>query len=141
MIRMVTVCVNLDESRDCFNTLETYSIVDGKPNVFKLFYTGTHVAGTIAGLGGNDMGVAGVVRSGEMQLHIVQALDPSGYFTFASDLVGAVQECIDEGSHIVSMSLGGPSYSEFEELAFQQFYNDGVLSVAAAGNSGDSGYL
>ena len=38
------------------------------------------------------------------------------------------------------MSLGGSFKSRFEETAFKDAYNAGVLSVAAAGNGGNTSY-
>ena len=38
------------------------------------------------------------------------------------------------------MSLGGGIASDFERDAFQTFFDDGILSIAAAGNDGDSSY-
>ena len=38
------------------------------------------------------------------------------------------------------MSLGGPGRSDFERDAFQTFFDDGILSIAAAGNGGSSSY-
>ena len=45
---------------------------------------GTHVAGTIAAIGGNGKGVKGVVRNGQLKLHIGQALDASGSGTMSA---------------------------------------------------------
>ncbi|HKZ52520.1 MAG TPA: S8 family serine peptidase, partial [Candidatus Acidoferrales bacterium] len=39
---------------------------------------------------------------------------------------------------VVSMSLGGTVKSRFEDMAFRDAYNIGVLSVAAAGNAGNT---
>ena len=39
------------------------------------------------------------------------------------------------------MSLGGGAPSNFERSAFQTFFDDGILTVAAAGNDGDDSYL
>ena len=38
------------------------------------------------------------------------------------------------------MSLGGGIASDFERSAFQTFFDDGILSVAAAGNYGNASY-
>ena len=79
---------------------------------------GTHVAGTIAGIGNNNKGVIGVVPNGEMDLFIVRVFGNSGSWAWGSDIVAAVEECVNGGSDIVSMSLGrGGEYSESVDLS------------------------
>ena len=67
---------------------------------------GTHVAGTIAALG-NGVGVVGVVPTGTMGLHIVRVFGNNGGWAWSSSLVAAVEACVEAGSHVVNMSLGG----------------------------------
>lgn len=107
---------------------------------------GTHVTGTIAALGNNNKGVIGVNRNGLLNLHIVRIFDESGE-AFGSDTVAVVQECINVGANVVNMSFGrtddGSVYDgpkEFERRAFDKFYNEGTLLVAAAGNEGIDAY-
>eukprot|EP00979_Chaetoceros_neogracilis_P000395 scaffold101_cov258-Chaetoceros_neogracile.AAC.1 len=100
---------------------------------------GTHCAGTIAAVG-NDDGVLGVVRSGKMNLHIVRVFGDDGDWAWSSSLIQAVQACVDAGSNIVSMSLGGGGYTSTEDTAYQTMLDNNVLLVAAAGNSGSAAY-
>lgn len=97
---------------------------------------GTHVAGTIAGIGGNGVGVVGVNPSDQIGLHIVKVFNDSGNWAYGSDLVAAVEQCVNAGSNVISMSLGGGASSTAESNAFQQAYDNGVLLIAASGNSG-----
>ena len=99
---------------------------------------GTHVAGTIAAVGGNNQGVVGVNRSGQLGLHIVKVFNNSGNWAYGSDLIAAIQQCRDAGAHVTSMSLGGSGQSVAEKAAFDQSYAAGMLHIAAAGNSGNS---
>lgn len=99
---------------------------------------GTHVAGTIAAIGGNGQGVVGVNPSGNLGLHIVKVFNDSGNWGYGSDLVIAVEQCIAAGSNVISMSLGGSAFSSAEQSAFDSAFSQGVLSIAAAGNSGNS---
>lgn len=102
---------------------------------------GTHVAGTVAALGGNNRGVIGVHSGQSLSLHIIKIFDNNGAWDrYASDLVDAVDRCVAAGSHVISMSLGGSFDSETERLALQDAANAGVVLVAAAGNSGNSSY-
>jgi serine protease len=96
---------------------------------------GTHVAGTIAALS-NTQGVVGVYPGVDM--HIVKIFNDNGQWTFASDLITAISQCANAGSNVVNMSLGGGSPSNAEQTAMQNFADDGILLVAAAGNAGNS---
>lgn len=99
---------------------------------------GTHVAGTIAAVGSNGKGVIGV-SPGKVSLHIVKYFDgPSCGFSYSSNLVDAARRCQQAGAKVINMSLGGGLSSSSENTAFTQLFNQGVLSVAAAGNSGNS---
>ena len=56
-------------------------------------------------------------------------------------MISQVEACVDAGSNIVSMSLGGGGFSNTENEAYNRIYNDqNVLLVAAAGNDGNSAY-
>ena len=98
---------------------------------------GTHVAGTIAAVG-NTTGVRGVVPA-NANLYIVRVFGNDGKWAYESDLIDALQKCRDGGAKVVSMSLGGPKpFGPWEQNAFDSAYNAGVLSIAAAGNAGDT---
>ncbi|TQV81518.1 S8 family serine peptidase [Aliikangiella coralliicola] len=99
---------------------------------------GTHVAGTVAGIGGNGVGVVGVNPSDLVGLHIVKVFNDSGNWAYGSDLVAAVNQCVNAGAQVISMSLGGSGSSNAEANAFQNALNNGVLSIAASGNSGSA---
>ena len=96
---------------------------------------GTHVAGTILALEGNG-GIVGVLGDGSTRVYVVRAFSNDGAFVYASDLVGAVEDCAAAGSHVVNMSLGGSLSTEAEEEAFDELSEDGLLLIAAAGNDG-----
>lgn len=59
-------------------------------------------------------------------------------WSFSSDLAAAAYKCQEAGSHIINMSLGGFQRSRFEQRAFSDLYSAGILSIAAAGNDGNS---
>jgi serine protease len=99
---------------------------------------GTHVAGTIAAIGGNSAGVVGVLPNSKINLHIVKVFGDDGQWAYSSDLANALGKCRDAGSNVVSMSLGGSLKNGIEEQAFNDAYNAGLLSIAAAGNAGNT---
>jgi serine protease len=98
---------------------------------------GTHVAGTIVALN-NDVGVVGVLPNGQLNVHIIKVFGDSGSWAYSSSLVHALNRCEDAGANVVNMSLGGSFSSTTEANAFQAAFDRGVLSVAAAGNGGNT---
>ena len=55
-----------------------------------------------------------------------------------SSILSAVEKCAEEGFNVVSMSLGGPLPNIFEYFSYRGLLEDGVLTIAAAGNSGNT---
>jgi hypothetical protein len=98
---------------------------------------GTHVAGTIAAIQGNDMGVIGVAYMAE--LFIVKVFSGRQCrWVYSSTLLDAAQKCQGAGAKIISMSLGGGSESTVEEEGFANLKAQGILPIAAAGNDGNT---
>ena len=97
---------------------------------------GTHVAGTIAAMA-NGEGVVGVLPNGNIGLHIIKVFGASGW-AYSSGLVAALDACERAGANVVSMSLGGSFKSRSEDRAFSESNSRGVLSIAAAGNDGNT---
>lgn len=96
---------------------------------------GSHVAGTIAAIGNNNKGVVGVAPGAS--LHIVKVFAKSScYWAYASSLMGAMQECVDANSSIISMSLGTKTFNQRYSDYIAELWQNGVLIVASAGNSG-----
>ncbi len=98
---------------------------------------GTHVAGTIAAVNNNGVGVVGVNPNKHLHLYIVKVFGADGW-AYSSTLAKAAYQCGANGANVISMSLGGGSPSYTEQRAFDRLAANGVLSVAAAGNAGDS---
>ncbi|WP_394246297.1 S8 family serine peptidase [Vibrio profundi] len=99
---------------------------------------GTHVAGTIAAIA-NGEGVVGVMANQNVNLHIVKVFNESGW-GYSSSLVKAIDTCAQNGANVVNMSLGGSQSSRTERDALQDQYDNGVLLIAAAGNSGNTAH-
>lgn len=97
---------------------------------------GTHVAGTIAALD-NDSGVVGVAP--ETHVWAVKVLDRLGVGSdenIAAGVDWVIQKKRESGGDwVMSLSLGGDMPSPVEEEAFTRAISEGILVVAAAGNS------
>ncbi|HSW11010.1 MAG TPA: S8 family peptidase [Bacillota bacterium] len=93
---------------------------------------GTHVAGTIAGLG-TRRGVVGVAPG--VRLYAVKVLDDDGVGTWLSVARG-IEWAVRNNMRVVNLSLGSPQASRTLELACREAEEAGSLLVGAAGNSG-----
>ncbi len=98
---------------------------------------GTHVAGTIAAINNSGVGVVGVLPNQKIKLHIVKVFGANGW-AYSSTLSAAANKCAAAGANIISMSLGGPSFSGTENRTFASLAKKGILSIAAAGNDGNT---
>jgi len=108
----------------------TWNVATGTPDVSDGVGHGTFVASLAAGTLG---------FGGDAQLMIVQA--NSGSSTGFTDVAeaNAIDWAVDHGANIVNLSLGGSQTSAVERSAIQYAIAKGVLLVAAAGNSAQSG--
>jgi len=102
---------------------------------------GTHVAGIIAALANNGVGIAGVA---DCRLHVWKVFsDPAGPRSFEefddeayNRALGAV---LDSPARIVNLSLGGTASSRTERELIGALVAEGVLVVAAMGNEYEEG--
>jgi subtilisin family serine protease len=106
------------------------SVVDADPNAWNQDEEGhgTHVAGIIAGLadGGGIRGIAPGVKLRAYKIF------PGGRF---SDLVNALDHCIQDQVDVVNLSLGTAETSELVDQRIVLAKQQGVACVVAAGNS------
>lgn len=98
---------------------------------------GTHVAGTIAAVNNAGTGVVGVNSNKKLKLHIVKVFSAAGW-AYSSSLTTAANKCKAAGANVISMSLGGGRSSRTEQRAFDSLASSNILSIAAAGNDGNT---
>ena len=95
---------------------------------------GTHVAGTIAAVGNNGIGVIGVAW--HAQVMAVKGLDDGGFGTDFT-LAPAIMYAANNGADVINASWGTEGTSQSIEEAIQYATGLGVVFVAAAGNSSE----
>jgi subtilisin family serine protease len=117
-------------------TPATWSVRSNSPNVTDNQGHGTFVSSLAAGSTTNAEGIAGF--GGDAKLLAVQAAAADGSITDV-DEAAAIVYAVDHGAKIINMSFGGPTTSTTEQSAIAYATARGVLLVAAAGNSGQTG--
>jgi hypothetical protein len=91
---------------------------------------GTHVAGIVAAVNGNGIGVSGVAPNARiLPLRVFTADDKSG------DVAEAIRFAVDSGVKVINLSLGGDSENPSITSAVKYAVDHNVLVVAAAGNA------
>jgi len=96
---------------------------------------GTHVAGTIAGVMDNGVGVVGVAQN---LILSCRALNDSGSGT-SYDVARCIRWCADTGAKVINMSLGSSAPStELESAVNYAVDTAKVVVIAASGNDGSS---
>jgi subtilisin family serine protease len=103
---------------------------------------GTHVAGIIAAMTNNKIGVAGVTWFSKiLPVRVLArmiresdgAIVASG---IASDIADGIRWAADHGAHVINLSLGSYQETFIQEDAVKYARDKGCLVVAAMGNDG-----
>jgi len=110
-----------------------WDFVDNNANPYDGNGHGTHVAG-IVGAQQNDIGSTGIAWSADVMA--VRVLDDEGAGT-TFDVAEGIRYAVDNGAHIVNLSLGGVFSSSIQSAIAYAAEND-VFVVAASGNTGAS---
>ncbi|MHC4647582.1 MAG: S8 family serine peptidase [Planctomycetota bacterium] len=101
---------------------------------------GTHCAGVIAAEGDNNLDIAGVCWDARIMALKFLGADGKGSLGGA---IEAIYYAVENGADVLSNSWEGLSLSHLIAMreAFEYAYSQGVVAVAAAGNSGSPGLL
>ncbi len=126
-----------DDGNGYVDDVYGYDFADNTSNPTDSGYHGTHVAGTIAAIGNNHLGVIGV----NYQAHIMALRVSSDGETISSaaeiSALGYATLMKNRGVNLVAInaSFGGGGYSSTESAAIQAAGNAGIIFCAAAGNA------
>ncbi|HXR46014.1 MAG TPA: S8 family serine peptidase [Candidatus Limnocylindrales bacterium] len=128
----------LDNDGDGYiNDYYGYDFADNLPDPMDSGFHGTHVAGTIAAVGNNNLGIIGV----DYQARIMALRASSdGQSLPDSAIIAAVDYATmmkNRGVNVVAVneSFGGPGFDSVMESAMQAAGNAGIIFCVAAGNS------
>ena len=109
-------------------------LVDGKGSGTDDNGHGTHVAGGVAAVGNNGLGVSGVCwKSSVVSVKFLDARGRGG----TAGAVEAIDYAVHEGAKIINCSFGSSSKSSALQDAVRYAKDKGALLVVAAGNDGD----
>jgi subtilisin family serine protease len=116
----------------------------GNGNPMDIDGHGTHVAGTIAAVGDNAIGVVGVSWNLIKKGTTPQEKDSGGIMALkclgsqggtAADIAVCINYAVKQGAKIINLSLGGPDSTTLRD-AVSAARSKGIILVAAAGNDG-----
>lgn len=124
-----------DDNNGYVDDLVGWDFVANEPLPYDDNRHGTHVSGTIGAVGENGKGTIGV--SPRILLMGVKFLDSRGSGK-TNSAIKAIEYAAFNGARVLNNSWGGGSYSKALEDTIEETRKEGVLFVAAAGNSGNN---
>ncbi|RWB93100.1 MAG: hypothetical protein EOQ57_34985 [Mesorhizobium sp.] len=95
---------------------------------------GTHVAGIVGARPAGGIDLAGVAPGVTLRSYRVFPHKGGGATNY--DIMNAIDRAVQDGCHVVNLSLGGGAEDEAVRAAIGSALDNGVLVVAAAGNDG-----
>lgn len=120
-----------DDSNGYIDDVYGYDFINGDGDPMDDNNHGTHVAGTIAAVGDNGIGVVGVNWSAKIMALKFLGASGSGPTSAA---IEAVEYSTMMGAHLTNNSWGGGGFSEAMYDAIEAAGDAGRLFIAAAGN-------
>lgn len=113
-----------------------FSSRDGNPSHKGSSDHGTHVAGLIAATSNNQFGIASFAGP-KLKLMI---LNVTGKYrgAMSEDIEEAVYYAINNGAHIINISMGSPGRADTLAYAINEATKRGIFVTASAGNQGYS---
>ncbi len=132
----------LDSGVDAGNDISlaySISLVPGEEEMTKMFMDGSGHGSSVAGLiaaEDNEEGITGINPNAE--IYSIRVLDDANQAPL-SRVIEGIYLAIEQKVNIINMSFGLNTYSKALEEAIRAAAEEGILIVAAAGNTGDRG--
>ena len=121
-----------DDGNGIVDDIHGYDFVNQTGGMADFNGHGTHCAGIAAAVGHNGIGITGANPDALIMPITVMQSDGTGD---VATIIKGIDYAAANGADVISMSLGGYSYSIAEEQALGKAYATAVI-VAAAGNDG-----
>lgn len=119
---------NLNPGHSFINNVESTDAADISTNDGH----GTHVAGIVAAVNGNGIGVSGVAPNA--RILPIRVFSTQSEKSNSSDVALAINFAVDAGVKVINLSLGSDTESKDITDAVKYAVDHNVLVVAAAGN-------
>ncbi|KQX68448.1 S8 family serine peptidase [Paenibacillus sp. Root444D2] len=128
----------IDNDADPMETTYNDWVAVGKPSGATYFTShGTHVSGTIAGQGTNNVASPVLGVAPDVDLYVYRVLGPYGTGP-ESGIIAAIDKSVQDGMQVINLSLGATYNDPLapEAIAINNATLSGVVCLVAAGNSG-----
>ena len=124
----------VDDDKNGFtDDVHGWDFVSNKNDLVDNHGHGTHIAGIIGAVGGNNKGIIGIAP--KVSLMVLKYYDPKVPNTNnLQNTINALKYAIQMNAHIINYSGGGTSFSKEEHEQIKIANDKGILVVAAAGN-------
>ena len=127
-----------DDGNGYVDDINGWNFVTNSGNMYDDDNHGTHVSGIILSAQmGSAISDPNTAPSAQIKIMPLKFLDGNGVGSTA-DAINAIYYAINNGAKVLNNSWGGPSYSLSLHEAVAYSYTQGVVFVAAAGNSGSN---
>jgi len=139
VVAVIDTGVQADHPDLADKVLEGFDVFENNSNTDDWQSHGTHVAGTIAGIGNNQGGVAGV--SWQSPVLPIRVFSPEGYPTYVYETARGVMWLTEwarsnpDKRIVANLSLGGSFFSNISEKAYDLAIDEGIVFVVSMGNS------